>query len=73
MVLFGLYFGLIALTLISGLILEKGAVFTLRRWQTEKSYTREPDLKSAIGFLLGRFGREFLGLLVFSYNDPFGW
>ncbi|MBT4999965.1 MAG: mechanosensitive ion channel [Tateyamaria sp.] len=58
-------FGLIALTLISGLILEKGAVFTLRRWQTEKSYTREPDLKSAIGFLLGRFGREFLGLLVF--------
>lgn len=58
-------FGLTALTLVIGFVAEKVAVLGLNRWYPAKQVADGTDLRSSIGFLFGRFGREFFGLLVF--------
>ncbi|WP_223421564.1 mechanosensitive ion channel family protein [Tateyamaria pelophila] len=57
--------GLTALALAIGFAAERAALLGLNRWFPPRSSADGTDLRSAVVYLFGRFGREFLGLLVF--------
>lgn len=57
--------GLTALALAIGFAAERAAMMGLNRWYPPRNAADGTDLRSALGYLFGRFGREFFGLLVF--------
>ncbi len=57
--------GLTAIALAIGFAAEKAAMMALNRWYPPRSAADGSDLRASLGYLFGRFGREFFGLLVF--------
>lgn len=57
--------GLTALALAIGFAAERAALIGLKRWSPPREAEAGQDLRSSVLYLFGRFGREFMGLLVF--------